>query len=398
MTAPRETRAPRPRGHYRRVVVKLGSAVLADPATGLREGTIRALAREVSRAAEETGVETVVVTSGAIAAGRRRLGLTARPRTMALKQAAAAVGQTTLMRAYERAFEAHELRVGQLLLTHEDFASRERYNNARGTLLTLLGRGIVPVINENDTVATQEIRLGDNDHLAALVAQMLGADLLVLFTDQEGLYDRDPRRFPDARLVRVVETIDDGLLRAAAGQRDAGVGTGGMASKLRAAGLVATAGIPVVIASGLRPRALTDVLAGAPVGTMVRPRAGRRTRSRKLWIAFAREPRGVITVDDGARRVLVEQNRSLLPAGVVGAEGRFAQGDAVAIADRAGRVFARGLAAWSHDQVARAMGRRSAELRELLGAGVPAEVVHRDDLVILEGAGAGTAAAGRVGA
>src|SRR5512134_1174423 len=219
----------------RRIIVKLGSGTLTDASLGLREPTIRALAAQVSKIRDSRGAEVVVVTSGAIAAGRKKLGMVDRPRTVALKQAAAAVGQTTLMRAYERAFEKRGLKVGQLLLTHEDFGVRKRYVNARNTLEALLSRGIVPIINENDTVATEEIRLGDNDQLAALVTQMIGADLLVLLTDSGGLYTKDPNRHADARLIPLLSRIDDAALRAAGGQRDGGVGTGGMASKLLAA-------------------------------------------------------------------------------------------------------------------------------------------------------------------
>jgi glutamate 5-kinase len=305
-----------------------------------------------------------------------------RPRTIALKQAAAAVGQTTLMRAYERAFEKRGLKVGQLLLTHEDFESRERYLNAKNTLETLLSRGIVPIINENDTVATEEIRLGDNDHLAALVTQLMGADLLLLLTDKDGLYTRDPDRHPDAKRIPLLAGIDDDLIRAA-GRRSGEVGTGGMGTKLRAARVVAAGGTPVVIASGLSRRSLLDVLDGKEAGTLILPRGIARARSRKLWIAHARKPHGTVSVDDGAKKVLLEGGKSLLPAGIVGVSGTFQRGDAVSIGDRRGRVFARGIASWSSEQVRKGMGRKSGEVRAILGDDVPAEVVHRDNLTIL---------------
>ena len=231
---------------FRRIVVKIGSGVLADAEAGLRVPHIRALAGQVARAWEERGIAFVVVTSGAVAAGRKKMGMAAKPRTMTLKQAAAAVGQTSLMYAYERAFERRGRKVGQLLLTHEDFESRERYNNARNTVEALLSRGIVPIINENDTVATEEIRLGDNDHLAALVTQMIGADLLILLTDNEGVFTRDPHRFADAQRIPVIGTIDEELLRVASTQRTQAMGTGGMASKLLAARVVSESGTPVV--------------------------------------------------------------------------------------------------------------------------------------------------------
>jgi glutamate 5-kinase len=373
----------------RRVVVKLGSGIVADPETGLRESAIRALAAQVT--APGAGISFVIVTSGAIAAGRKKLGMAERPRTVSLKQAAAAVGQTTLMRAYERAFEKRGRHVAQLLLTHEDFESRERYVNARNTLETLLSRGIVPIVNENDTVAIEEIRLegdgrGANDHLATLVTQMIGADLLILLTDIDGLQTRDPRRHPDARRIPIVEDLDAESVRKAVGRGISASGTGGMATKIHAARVLTALGIPVAIASGLSRSSVLDVLAGKDVGTLILPRKAGRIPSRKMWIAYARHSHGTIVVDDGARKVLLEGGKSLLPAGVVGAQGDFRPGDAVSIADRRGRVFARGIARWGSDQVARGKGKRSAEVRALLGPDLPSEVVHRDDLTILPAA------------
>ena len=376
----------------RRVVVKLGSGTVTDPEKGLREPTIRALAAQLSSAWTESGVSFVVVTSGAIAAGRKKLGMAERPRTVALKQAAAAVGQTSLMRAYERAFEKRGRHVAQLLLTHEDFEDRERYVNARNTLLTLLSRGIVPIVNENDTVATEEIRLeggggGANDHLATLVTQMIGADLLILLTDSDGLFTKDPHRHPDARRIPVVRDIDDASIRAAVGRHTSAEGTGGMASKIQAARVLSASGVPVVIASGLSRRSVLDILGGRDTGTLILPRRTGKLRSRKLWIAYAMNAHGTILVDGGARKVLMEGGKSLLPAGVTGARGRFRPGDAVSIADTRGRVFARGIARWSSEQVDRGKGKRSAEVRALLGPETPAEVVHRDDLSILPHSG-----------
>jgi glutamate 5-kinase len=373
-------------GKTRRIIVKLGSGTLTDESLGLREPTIRSLAAQVAGIRESRGIQVVVVTSGAIAAGRKKLGMADRPRTIALKQAAAAVGQTTLMRAYERAFEKWGIKVGQLLLTHEDFENRERYLNAKNTLEALLSHGIVPIINENDTVATEEIRLGDNDHLAALVTQLMGADLLLLLTDSDGLYTRDPHRFPDARRIPLVEKVDEELIRSAGSKRGGSVGIGGMGSKLLAARLVSDWGTPVVIAGGLSGRSILDVLDGKDTGTLFLPRGTVRARSRKLWIAHAMQSHGTITVDDGAKKVLLEGGKSLLPAGVVGVSGAFRKGDAVSICDRRGRVFARGITAWDSEQVERGKGRKSAEVRAILGEDIPAEMVHRDNLTILQGA------------
>ena len=366
----------------RRIVVKLGSGTLTDLEAGLRGATIRALAAQVAGAWQERGIQFVVVSSGAIAAGRKKLGMREKPRTVALKQAAAAVGQTTLMLAYERAFEKRGRKVGQLLLTHDDFESRERYNNARNTVEALLSRGIVPIINENDTVATEEIRLGDNDHLAALVTQMIGADLLILLTDSDGVFTRDPHRYEDARLIPVIGTIDEGLIRGASGQRTHSMGTGGMASKLTAARVASESGTPVVIGSGLSRRSIDDILAGKEVGTLVLPVERGRRNSRKMWIAYARHPHGTIVVDDGAIRVLREGGKSLLSAGIVSVQGIFRRGDAISISDRKGRVFARGIAAWTSEEVELGRGKKTPEVRSILGETIPAEVVHRDNLMI----------------
>ncbi|HZW37308.1 MAG TPA: glutamate 5-kinase, partial [Candidatus Deferrimicrobiaceae bacterium] len=304
----------------RRIIVKLGSGTLTDASFGLRETTIRSLAAQVASLRGSRGIEAVVVTSGAIAAGRKKLGIVDRPRTVALKQAAAAVGQTTLMRAYERAFEKRGLKVGQLLLTHEDFENRERYLNAKNTLETLLSRGIVPIINENDTVATEEIRLGDNDHLAALVTQLIGGDLLLLLTDSDALYTRDPKRHPDAKRIPLLAGVDDNLLRSAGGKSGLS-GTGGMGSKLLAARVVTAWGTPAVIAGGLSRRSILDVLDGKETGTLILPGGGARARSRKLWIAHALQAHGTLSVDDGAKKVLLERGKSLLPAGILGVTG-----------------------------------------------------------------------------
>jgi len=384
----RRKKPPVPSPGFRRVVVKLGSATVTDPVDGLRRATIRALAAQVSAFWSETEVSFVIVTSGAIAAGRKKLGMTQRPRTVALKQAAAAVGQTTLMRAYERAFEKRGRHVAQLLLTHEDFEDRKRYINARNTLETLLERGIVPIVNENDTVATEEIRLegderGANDHLATLVTQMIGADLLILLTDSDGIFTKDPHRYADAQRIPLVDDLDAEIVRKAIGNGVSASGTGGMASKVHAARVLSGSGIPVVIASGLSRRSVRDALEGRNAGTLILPRNSGKLSKRKMWIAYARHAHGTLLVDDGARKVLLDGGKSLLPAGIVGVQGRFLPGEVVSIADPRGRVFARGITRWNSAQVEQAKGLRSAEVRSLLGPGTSAEVVHRDDLTIL---------------
>jgi glutamate 5-kinase len=365
-----------------RVVIKLGSSTLTHPRRGLREEVIGEIAEQVATLVESRSLSVIVVSSGAISSGRKVLGLTGRP-SLAQKQAAAAVGQPVLMEAWSRALGRRGLRTGQVLLTHEDFADRRRYLNAKNTFETLLASGIVPIVNENDTVATAEIRLGDNDHLAALVAHLVGADLLVLMTDLDGLFTADPHRDPDAVRIPVLDRVDDAALGRAQGTRAGSPGTGGMSSKLQAARLASSLGVPVVITQGDLERRLEDVLAGEDVGTFVIPAAGVRPSGRKLWIAAAGRLRGTLTVDEGAARVLREDGRSLLPAGITAVSGDFRPGDVVAILDPEGQVVARGVSGWPADEVARAMGRRTADLGDLSERGLSPEVVHRDDLTLL---------------
>ena len=325
------------------------------------------------------GHRVVVVSSGAIAAGRPALGLDgSRTIDVATLQAVSAVGQSRLMRVYDDLLARRGLVGGQVLLAPLDFVHRSQYLHARGTLRRLLDLGVVPVVNENDAVADDEVRFGDNDRLAALVANLLAAELLVLLTDAPGLLDRDPRFHEGASLIEEIVEVDDEFGRRA-GAPGARRGSGGMASELAAAKMAAWSGVRVVIAGAERPGVLEGAVDGAPgVGTVVRPHA-RRLPDRKLWIAFAVAKEGVIVVDDGARRALVERQSSLLPAGVVEVDGTFDADAAVEISDRHGRVFAKGLARVSADALRAVAGRRTVDLPE----GLPHEVVHRDDLVTL---------------
>ena len=366
----------------RRVVVKLGSAVLTHPRRGLREEVISSLAEQIATLRESHDLQFVVVSSGSIAAGRKLLGLEGRV-SLAEKQASAAVGQTQLMEAYERAFGRRGCRVGQILLTHDDFEARDRYVNARQTMETLLSLGVIPVINENDTVSTDEIRLGDNDQLAALVSHLVEADLVILLTEHDGVYSDDPQRNPAAMRIRQIERIDDDLIAAMRPVRYDQPGSGGMASKLLAARRLASWGCPVVITRGDAERPIEEVLSGADVGTLVLPADTDRVSSRKMWIANARQPRGRLTVDAGARHAIENQGRSLLAAGVVGVEGTFQMGHVVTIDDGEGAAFARGISAWSSDDVEAGMGRKSDEVRALLGDEMDPEVIHRDNLTLL---------------
>ncbi|OGP85737.1 MAG: glutamate 5-kinase [Deltaproteobacteria bacterium RBG_13_65_10] len=363
-----------------RVVVKVGSAVLTDDGAGLDARAIGRIGRDISEVIAR-GTQVILVSSGAIAAGRSRLGLSERPRTIPQKQAAAAVGQSALIQAWERTFARHGRRVGQILLTADDLANRKRFLNARHTLMTLLRLGVIPVINENDTVAVDEIKFGDNDHLSALVTNLIQADLLLILTDTEGLHERDPRRIRKARLVPLVHEITPQIERAAEGEGGA-VGTGGMASKIAAARKTTHSGVLCIVAGGRRRRCLPRILEGESIGTLFLPREARLT-SRKHWIAFTREPRGTLRVDAGAVAALKERGKSLLPSGVTEIVGRFGVGDLVRIMDPQGREFARGLVEYPADELVRIKGRKTSEIERTLGYKSTDEVVHRDDLVLL---------------
>jgi glutamate 5-kinase len=367
-------------GQARRIVVKVGSGLVTTEGQGADPGRIAALAADL--AAARPGRDVVLVTSGAIATGMARLGFAERPRSIPERQAAAAVGQSALMGHYEVAFSRHAIVVGQVLLTAEDVADRARYLNARNTLDTLLRLGVLPIVNENDTVAVDEIKVGDNDTLSALVASLVAADLLVLLTDVDGLYTADPTVDAEARKLDTVEAVTDDIARLVYG-RASRVSVGGMATKLAAAQRAAASGIPMVIASGRVAGMLPRVLAGEPVGTYFPPRADRLT-ARKRWIAFAVPPRGRITVDAGAERALTRQGRSLLPSGILEVEGDFEAGEIVAVAAEGGSPeFARGLVNFDADEVRKLRGANTREIEERLGYRSFDEVIHRDNLVIL---------------
>jgi glutamate 5-kinase len=363
-----------------RLVVKVGSGVLTRGGVGLHPRVLSRLAAEICALAEG-GREVVLVSSGAIAAGSHRLGFTERPADLALKQAAAAVGQSHLIWMWERSFARHGRRAAQILLTREDLASRQRFLNARHTLFELLKLGAIPVINENDSVAVEEIRFGDNDHLSALVTNLAEADLLVILTDIDGLYDRDPRQHPEARRIA---KVDSEAIQAEAGG-PSGFGVGGMRSKVEAARQAAAYGVPTVIASGRRVGVLQAILAGEEVGTWVQPRT-RALGSRKHWIAFTLKPAGGLMVDSGAERAIRRGGKSLLATGVRALRGIFGVGDCVTIATEDGRIFARGMVSYSSSEIDRIKGLRSADIEKTLGYRNGDAVVHRDDLVLLAAA------------
>ncbi|GHJ57883.1 glutamate 5-kinase [Nocardioides sp. OK12] len=361
----------------RRVVVKVGSSSLTTASGGIDPDRVRSLV-DVVAAARERGAEVVLVSSGAIAAGLAPLGLRRRPSGLAAQQAAASVGQGLLVHRYTEELRRHGLIAGQVLLTVDDVTRRAHYRNAAQTFTQLLELGVLPIVNENDTVATGEIRFGDNDRLAALVAHLVHADLLVLLSDVDGLYDADPRT-PGSRLLGDVHGLDDldGVRIGRTGA--AGLGTGGMETKVQAARIATGAGIPVVLTAADRA---AEALTGAPVGTLFHP-TGKRRPKRLLWLAHATEPLGTLHLDDGAVRAVVERRASLLAAGVTGASGSFVAGDPVDLAGPDGAAVARGLVNFDADEVPLLLGRSSHDLKRDLGAAYEREVVHRDDLVLL---------------
>jgi glutamate 5-kinase len=375
-TVPKTGREALPRA--RRVVVKIGTNALTRSTGKVHRPHLERLGAQLQAIGE--GRELVVVSSGAIALGVERLKLKERPTDIPGKQACAAVGQSRLMRAWEEVLEPRV--VAQVLLTHSDVQDRRRYLNARHALERLLHDGVVPVINENDTVSVDEIKFGDNDTLAGLVAGLVGADLLVILSDVAGLYDADPRTNPQARLVSEVRRVEPALL-AAAGGAGTRAGTGGMATKLRAALAVTELGARCVIAAGHEAEVLPRILAGEVVGTLFEPDAASPRHARTAWIAHALKARGTLVVDAGARTAVVDRKKSLLPSGIRQVEGNFSQGDPVDLATLEGEVFARGLAAYGADELRRLAGRRSSQIEGLLGYRGLEEAVHRDDLAVL---------------
>jgi glutamate 5-kinase len=364
--------------HVRRLVIKLGSGVISGT-DGLQATMIEAVVEQVHEL-RQRGFEVVLVSSGAVAAGKKDLGIVGRPRTIPLKQAAAAIGQSRLMRVYKEAFRNRGDTVAQVLLTRDDLANRRRYLNARNTLMTLLEYGVIPIINENDTVVVDEIRFGDNDNLSALATNLVEAHLLVILSDVDGFFDRDPRQGPGARIIPVVERITPQIL-AAAGESASDNGTGGMATKVRAAKRAALYGVGTVIINGRSPQILRRLFAGEEVGTYFLP-ARNRMASRKHWIAFTKKPRGKLFVDEGARRALVEGGKSLLPSGIKGVEGGFERGDAVRLCDMEGTEFAKGVINYALAELLSIMGKRSSEIEGILGYKYGDEVIHRDNLVL----------------
>jgi glutamate 5-kinase len=362
------------------IVVKVGTNVLTSPDGTLDPVRLQFLADQVQRI-RATGRKVALVSSGAIGAGIGRLGLGKRPSDLRHLQACAAVGQSFLMRAYEECLAAHGARTAQILLTAGDFDNRTRYLNARNTILTLFEWDCLPIINENDTISVAEIRFGDNDHLAAIVTNLLQAPLLVLLTVVDGLYGSDPSTDPNASIVSTVPRIDAAILDKA-GESRSPLGSGGMRSKLRAARLATEAGESVIIANGSQPGVLDAIMAGEPVGTLFLPHGG-TLPAWKRWLGYTARPRGRLVVDAGARIAVEENGRSLLPIGVIQVAGSFHKGDVVALLDAEGAEFARGLTNYSSDDASRLRGLRTDQIAEALGTVPYEEIVHRDNLVVI---------------
>ncbi|SEK68589.1 glutamate 5-kinase [Atopomonas hussainii] len=364
----------------KRWVVKIGSALLTNDGQGLDRAAMAVWVEQLV-ALRQAGVELVLVSSGAVAAGMRTLGWTERPKAMHELQAAAAVGQMGLVQAWESSFKQHGLHTAQVLLTHDDLSDRKRYLNARSTLRSLVDFGVIPVINENDTVVTDEIRFGDNDTLAALVANLVEADLLVILTDRDGMFDADPRNNPDAQLI-LEARADDPDLDAKAGGSAGALGRGGMATKLRAARLAARSGSHSVIIGGRIEQVISRLKAGERIGTLLTPE---RTplAARKQWLAGHLQMRGALVLDDGAVRALREGHRSLLPVGVREVRGQFRRGEMIACVDVNGAEVARGLVNYSALEASKIAGQPSEAIERLLGYVDDLELVHRDNLVLV---------------
>jgi len=363
----------------RRVVVKIGSALLTDDGRGLDEPAIGSWVDQIA-ALHARGIEVVLVSSGAVAAGMAQLGWSVRPSAVHELQAAAAVGQTGLAQCYQGHFARHDLRSAQVLLTHDDLSNRKRYLNARSALRTLVDLRVIPVVNENDTVVTDEIRFGDNDTLGALVANLLEADALVILTDQEGLYDADPRHNPQAALIPEGRA-DDPRLAAMAGGGGV-LGRGGMTTKIRAARLAARSGAVTAIASGRQADVLTRLIDGDRLGTLLRPEHA-PLAARKRWLAGQLKVRGTLTLDAGAVSVLRDRGSSLLPVGVRAVEGHFVRGDMVVCVDEQGERVAKGLVNYGSDAAVRLLGQPSHQIEAILGYMEAPELIHRDNLVVL---------------
>lgn len=364
----------------KRIVIKVGTSNLTDKNYRLEPRKVEKLATEIVEL-KKRGKEVILVTSGAIGAGIGKLDLKRRPRDIKVLQATAAVGQNILMSTYDRYFDNYDQIIAQVLLTHEAFFNRQRYLNLRNTLVTLLKSGIIPIINENDTVAVDEIKLGDNDNLSALVASNLDAGLLIILSDVDGLFTYNPRRSKKAELISVVDEITPEIERIA--EIGGKTGVGGMKTKIQAAKVTMKAGIPLVIANGSEENILIRIIEGERVGTLFMPRTTRKMNGKEHWILFAASPKGSIKMDDGAKTALIKNSSSLLPSGIIDVEKEFRSGDTVSIVDSEGVEFAKGISNYSSSDIEKIKGMQSKDIEHILGRKDHTEVVYRDNLVFL---------------
>ncbi len=364
----------------KRVVVKVGSNVLTAR-SNLNTSVIESISQQICTLLDR-GLEVLLVSSGAMAAGLRKMGLDRRPDVIPQCQAIAAMGQSALMHAYEKAFGRRNKKVAQILLTSEDLSNRERYLNARNALYALLAWKVVPIINENDTVKVEEIKLGDNDNLSAMIALLMDADFLIILTDIEGLYTKDPRTHADAELIADVSTFSK-QIEAYAGDIPGALGTGGMLSKINAARKVTAAGVPMIIARGDKPDILGRILAGEKLGTYFTPKAKKLAR-RKCWIAYTLKPKGALIIDDGAADAIMQNGKSLLPSGICAVEGEFGVGSAVMFKNRGHQCLGTGLVNYTSAEIRAIMGLKTGQIKAKLGSKPYDEVIHRDNLVLTD--------------
>ena len=363
-----------------RVIIKIGSSVLTDKGGSLSESVFEKLSEQISGICDKN-IEVIVVSSGAIASGMKKLGLSERPTEISMKQAIAAAGQSTLIWHYERAFAAFNKNVAQILLTLDGLSDRKRFLNARKTLSTVLSMGIIPIVNENDTVAVEEIMLGDNDNLAAHITSLIEADLLIMLTDIEGLYNKDPRANKDAELISLIDRIGEEIENTA-GDTVGKTTVGGMRTKIEAAKRAAAYGVPTIIANGNNGATLEKIFAGEEVGTLFLP-SEQSLSGRKHWIAFTLKSAGEIVIDAGATRAITSSGKSLLPSGIKDVKGAFGVGDAITCVDENGNHIARGLTSYSSQDIKKIKGSKTSDVEGILGYKYSDEVIHRDDLVVI---------------
>ena len=363
-----------------RVIIKIGSSVLTEKSGSLSESVFEKLAEQISKI-RDNDIEVIVVSSGAIASGMKKLGLTERPTEISMKQAIAAAGQSTLIWHYEKAFAAFNKNVAQILLTLDGLSDRKRFLNARKTLTTVLSMGIIPIVNENDTVAVEEIMLGDNDNLAAHITSLIEADLLIMLTDIEGLYNKDPRVNNDAELISLIDRIGEEIENTA-GDTVGKTTVGGMRTKIEAAKRAAAYGVPTIIANGNDGSTLEQIFSGQKVGTLFLP-SEQSLSGRKHWIAFTLKSSGEIVIDEGATKAISSSGKSLLPSGIKDVRGSFGVGESVTCVDEAGNHIARGLTSYSSEDIKKIMGSKTSDVESILGYKYSDEVIHRDDLAVI---------------